>query len=389
MATIKKRYHILGEADEFTATMSQLDAASPQQASAPIETVDTLEDPWHIPPDVWAAACIAPEGGASVLKAYREVAKSREHYKAQLQSIQASRQTKLESLTGSFSLGLTKTPSFTGTLLPPINGTQKTFVQAIAAGAQPRRLELHERAEREWAIISAALAAKLGRPEYELTMMRGPEFRRRLEAQATILLATPLNERIGGEEMWKMSLRDACERIVPVGGPFSGLFSTVREPGGGSKESLKNKGGERIGRPLDRLEVVPPLPSPPIFDTFKPRTETIIGLEASFQGPSSIPPGTGRSGGGGERQWSPRSSVKSAPKTPTMRGRDWQHSERLKSQALAYSSRLKTLYPHNPDLNLLSLHGTSLENQLSDLAYAPVRLQEVSYRMCIAIPLIA
>jgi hypothetical protein len=64
-----------------------------------------------------------------------------------------------------------------------------------------------------------------------------------------------------------------------------------------------------------------------------------------------------------------------------MRGRDWQHSERLKSQGLAYSTRLKTLYPHNPDLNLLALHGTSLENQLADLAYAPVRLQEVSDRM--------
>lgn len=367
MATMKKRYHILGEAEEFTATLGALDASSPR-VEAPRETVETLE-PWTFPPDVWAAACIAPDGGASILKAYRQVSKTREHYQSQLSAIQTSRQTKLDSLTGSFSL-LTKIPSFTGTLLPPIGGTQRTFTQALAAGAHPRRLELHDRAEREWALISAALANKLGRPEYDLTMMRGPEFRRRLEAQAAIFLATPLNERVGGEEMWKMSLRDACERVVPVGGPFSGLFSIVREPGGGGKESLRNLNMERIGRPLDRPDVVPPLPSPPIFDSFRPSPllhGTGTGtLDSSLLGPpSSIPPGTGKSN-------------RSAPKTPTMRGRDWQHSERLKAQGLAYSTRLKTLYPHNPDLNLLSLHGTSMENQLSDLAYAPVRLQEVS-----------
>ena len=376
MMTMKKLYHILGDAEEFTATLDALDASSPHHAEAPLDTVENIE-PWTFPPDVWAAACISPDGGASILKAYREVAKTREHYRSQLMAIQTSRQTKLDSLTGSFSQ-LTKTPSFTGTLLPPIGGTQKTFTQALAAGAQPRRLELHERAEREWALISAALANKLGRPEYELTMMRGPEFRRRLEAQAAIFLATPLTERVGGEEMWKMSLRDACERVVAVGGPFSGLFSVVREPGGGGKDSLQKLTMERIGRPLDRPGVVPPLPSPPIFDSFKPNSDaTIDRIEPSLLiPPSTLPPGTGKSGAGS--QWSPRSSIKSAPKTPTMRNRDWQHSERLKSQGLAYSTRLKTLYPHNPDLNLLAVQGTSMENQLSDLAYAPVRLQEVS-----------
>lgn len=39
----------------------------------------------------------------------------------------------------------------------------------------------------------------------------------------------PIQDRIGGEEAYVMSLRDAWERIIPVGGQFSGLSAIIKD----------------------------------------------------------------------------------------------------------------------------------------------------------------
>ncbi len=41
--------------------------------------------------------------------------------------------------------------------------------------------------------------------------------------------AIPLAERVSGMDAWNMSLRDAWEKMVPVGNVFGGLYAVVRD----------------------------------------------------------------------------------------------------------------------------------------------------------------
>jgi hypothetical protein len=59
--------------------------------------------------------------------------------------------------------------------------------------------------------------------------LSGVEWRQQVEAIEVLERAKPINDRLGGEDAWTMSLRDAWERVVPVGGMFSGLSAIIRE----------------------------------------------------------------------------------------------------------------------------------------------------------------
>lgn len=55
----------------------------------------------------------------------------------------------------------------------------------------------------------------------------GEEWREREEILEHLLKSIPLNKRGHGAEQWRMGLRGAWERWVPVGSLFSGLFAAV------------------------------------------------------------------------------------------------------------------------------------------------------------------
>lgn len=70
---------------------------------------------------------------------------------------------------------------------------------------------------------------KLFPPSHPFLPVSGPEFRAKLEALEALERAMPIQDRIGGVDAWNMSLRDAWERIVPVGNMFSGLYAVIRD----------------------------------------------------------------------------------------------------------------------------------------------------------------
>lgn len=183
----------------------------------------------------------------------------------------------------------------------------------------------------------------------------GPEHRQRLEAVEALGRAMPIQDRIAGEDAWNMSLRDAWERIVPVGNVFSGLFAVIREKPGDrcghffiDMERADRVAGcshlmsccppptscdqLRVGRPLDPLETLPPLAglSSTVFTNSlksaagftKPPLLGSTGATGSLGAPGTLG-GLGTFTKGG--------------RSLTLRGRDWQHSEWLKTRTELYA----------------------------------------------------
>ena len=113
---------------------------------------------------------------------------------------------------------------------PPVGGVFKTIGEVVKAGSEPRKLARFEQAERDWVEGLAALSRKTGRPPHELhTASAAHEWRQKKEALDALERAMPIQDRIGGEDAYVMSLRDAWERIIPIGGQFSGLSAVIKD----------------------------------------------------------------------------------------------------------------------------------------------------------------
>jgi hypothetical protein len=110
----------------------------------------------------------------------------RSHYKDQLSTIHATRQSKLMSLSnprGSGGFGASGALSnaaathrlpgrgtlpalATATLRPAIN-------ESVKEGSEARKLDKFEKVERDWAAAASGLASTVRRPEFDLAMQRG------------------------------------------------------------------------------------------------------------------------------------------------------------------------------------------------------------------------
>eukprot|EP00955_Chlamydomonas_euryale_P087680 364316-Chlamydomonas_euryale.AAC.11 len=69
----KKAFQLLGDAEEYAVKLSEVTVPPPPPE--PDTVANTSRD--GFPDDVWEAACTAPDGGACVIAAFREVLETR------------------------------------------------------------------------------------------------------------------------------------------------------------------------------------------------------------------------------------------------------------------------------------------------------------------------
>lgn len=312
-----KTWQVLGDYKEFeeklTATLPPPRAPEPDNISS--------VDPSEFPGDVWFAATISPDNGVAVIASYRELCKARELYQQQLGNIHTTRRQQ-EMLIA------------TGTLASRGGTLGRTITDTMKLGADLRKLDKFEQQQQVWDGMAYNLAGRTGRPPHDLAMQRGHTWRTRAELVDLLYRAQPLDVRGTNPEIWNMSLRDAWERIIPLGSIFSGLSLVIKEKPGlqPGPKSVK------VGRPLDPSSSRPPALPPPMAGT--------LGR-----------PPQGRS--------------------LSARHRAWEDGPVLAQRLEEYRKRIKALQPHDPEVGTLKLRGEALESQLEALAFAPVTLAEV------------
>eukprot|EP00798_Chlamydomonas_sp_ICE-L_P020840 gene20840-27672_t len=215
-------YKVLGDYSEFEEKLAETIVPPPPPEPDSIKNVDPME----FPEDVWNAATVSPDFGVAIIKAYREVAGMRGSYRQQLSTIRETRRM--------------KELAYSGTGLGPVNTlkTGRTIAEAIKGGGEPRKLDNFNHFSKEWDHVTSSLASKTQRPDFELAMQRGPEWRARQEESELLERAIPINERMAPEHVFKMTLRDNWELMVPVGS--TGIRSVIRDnPKAGLPRGLK------------------------------------------------------------------------------------------------------------------------------------------------------
>ncbi|KAG2486036.1 hypothetical protein HYH03_015243 [Edaphochlamys debaryana] len=341
-----KAYKVLGDVGEF---QEKLASTLPPPKPPPAPDVFSVTDVSEFPPEVWFAATISPDNGVAFIRSYRELCQARALYQQQLNNIHTARKAHGMGASATALPPPTQTlqPS---TVFPPLAGeplANRTIAEALKFGAETRRLGKFEQQQAKWEGVQSGLASKVGRPTTELAMARGPAWRTRGELTELLYRAQPRDARgLNPDEVWTASLRDAWERILPLGSIFSGLAIKIHE----RPHELPATRAARVGRPLDplgppgsslRLPVHPP--------TMLPGGGSMTGLRGK--------PPLGRS--------------------LSARGRAWEDGEVLRQRVAEYGTRLRSLAPHDPDFGSLVVAGEALEGQLAALAHAPITLQEV------------
>ncbi|GAX81792.1 hypothetical protein CEUSTIGMA_g9220.t1 [Chlamydomonas eustigma] len=380
-----KGYQVLGDFQEFEQKLAEVTLPPPPPILDTVDNTDSSE----FPHEIWEAASISPDRGAAIIKAYRSVRSAREQYKSQLMNIHTSRQAKLAAVATPVAASISSKFSNKNALPSLAKGVTgasglgtfgKTLTEAIKDGSEPRKLARFEQAEKEWSENVLQLAQRTQRPDFEVTMQRGAEWRQQVEAIDALERAKPINDRMGGEDAWSMSLRDAWERVVPVGGMFSGLSAVIREnPADKPHDNLM-----RVGRPLDPPNMAPPTST--LFTNSLKQQLPSLSTKRSTSITSSVLPDAASvmlpvGNASSLSKLTGPGLTKGSGRSLTLRNRDWQHSDWLKSRTEQYARNIRKLYPHDPDLMALVLKGQALETQLEDLAYAPVTLSEVEQQL--------
>ncbi|KXZ50435.1 hypothetical protein GPECTOR_16g609 [Gonium pectorale] len=328
-----KAYQVLGDVNEFQERLAS--TLPPPKAPPPpdVFSVDASE----FPPDVWFAATISPDNGVAVIAAYRELCKARALYQQQLNTIHTARKQ------NGMGVGAGLLGAAAGEV--PVN---RTLAEAIRGGAETRRLGKFEAQQAKWDEVTVSLATRVGRQPQELAMQRGPAWRTRAELTELLYRAQPRDARgLNYDEVFVGGLRDAWERVIPVGSIFSGLAVTLRE----RPHEMPACRAARVGRPLDPLG---------------PGGTQLVALTQAHGATGA------RQNGGGATAGRPP-----VPRSLSARGRSWEDGEVLRQRVAEYGARLRSLAPHDPDFGALVVAGAALEGQLEELAGAPVTLAEV------------
>ncbi|MEW5316031.1 MAG: hypothetical protein WDW38_007423 [Sanguina aurantia] len=355
----KKSYQILGEHADYEDTLL---ATLPPHAEPAPDTVDDI-DRSELPDEVWFAACISPDRGAAAIAAYRSICATRDLYKSQLAIIHSARRAQDLSMTQTGAGMLTTGPTGFG------GHSRPTITSRVAQGSEPRKLDRFELFSRQWGEVTGQLSAVTQRGREELAMERGPAWRSKGELVTLMEAARPVRERQGGSaDVWNMSLREAWERLIPIGNIFSGLTLHVKDRADANQgESLM-----RIGRPLD------PAPGDPWHTQVLPSIAFAPLPTLTGGRPGELGPNTARS--------SVSHGGATLGRSLDLRGRAWKDGQALRKRTDAYAGTIKRLAPHTPDLRSLALRGEALESQLHLLASTPVSLPEVESRMAEAHP---
>jgi hypothetical protein len=103
----------------------------------------------------------------------------------------------------------------------------RTITDTVKMGADLRKLDKFEQQQQVWDGVTYSLAGRTGRPLHDLAMQRGHTWRTRAELVDLLHRAQPMDVRTN-PEIWNMSLRDAWERIIPLGSIFSGLAVVIK-----------------------------------------------------------------------------------------------------------------------------------------------------------------
>jgi len=344
----RKKYHVLGNVSDSDEGEQNGDGLEHQEAE-PLPTIHDIENPLeHYPEDVWEAAVNSPDDGRAVLYAFNELHTTRALCSQRLATVRDSRalftpkaSTRASQLPP---LASAKYASTNISTLKPHSLKPSTITSKIASSADARKLARYEQFANAWADAVADLADRTQRSEADLAMQRGPEFRSKLELTEAISRALPIEDRGDSSSVWAMSLRNAWERIVPLGNLLSGLCCVVHDfPSDGlllpqQRRALQEK-LTKIGRPLD----LPP---------------STTGLEKALASTNgSIKPTLGRS--------------------LTARARDWSRSQVLQERMKQHAEAIARNGGYQPDMAGLKLEGQSVVDLALEATRMPVTLEEV------------
>ncbi|KAG1681012.1 hypothetical protein FOA52_009972 [Chlamydomonas sp. UWO 241] len=101
----KSKFKVLGDISAYSTKYNELTLPPPPPEQESVHNIDA--ETLGAPEEVWRAASMSPDGGAVIIRAYREVVNTRQQYKSQLSNIYMTRAAKTEMLSS---------PSRTGTL---------------------------------------------------------------------------------------------------------------------------------------------------------------------------------------------------------------------------------------------------------------------------------
>ncbi|GAQ89000.1 hypothetical protein KFL_004770070 [Klebsormidium nitens] len=273
--------------ESLQESSSQSDAAA-QLANESSELTSGSDIREDYPPEIAAAIQASEDGGAAIKEAYERRRQHRRELAMQASLLHQQQQEEEEHLLAS---------------------------QTIVAGAEARAFGKWQEAQDEWAKVKRSVMAQTGKPESELVMERGPEFRTLKEAKDHLEAAKPTEEKFSGPAMWEMSLRNHWTISYPVGNIFGRVFAPPC--------SARPKELERIGRPETEAN----------------------GTEKGL--------GTGT------------------------RSRSWLESETVKQRQHKLRKEMLKLQPYEPEIDGLQVVGYSIEAGLSAAAAAPITLKEV------------
>jgi hypothetical protein len=71
--TKKKAFQVLGDLSEYEVKLAEVTLPPPPPEPDTVHNTDHRE----FPEEIWEAACISPDQGAAMIRAYREIAKTR------------------------------------------------------------------------------------------------------------------------------------------------------------------------------------------------------------------------------------------------------------------------------------------------------------------------